>query len=97
MNDEKPLRMGDEGWEVAATAAQIDEDRAEWVPLLVDLGSGQKRVAPKHEAFSRRHVNDLRLAGATKEQVLDYVRVHFGVRAAAHLATDLDSYGPWEG
>lgn len=72
---------------LGALAAQIDEDLAAFVPQ-----PGQ----PRKEAFTREHVESLRVAGATKAQVLDYARAAgFTTAQRNMLAADLDSYGEW--
>ena len=48
-------------------------------------------------SFDRRHVEELRQAGAARDDVAEYLRTLFNPKDVSKLLTDLDSYGPWPG
>jgi len=69
---------------VAATVAEIEADLA-----------ASPRPVPV--AFDRAHVHALREAGATKEQVREYLATLFNPVQVERVMSDLDSYGEWAG
>jgi hypothetical protein len=79
-----PVALDDPLFLVAAEVAVIEE-------ALV------ASIDPPRQAFDRSHVEALRVAGASRDGVREYVGTLFNPRQVERLMDDLDSYGAWSG
>lgn len=77
--------------------AAITEDIEAWDPEPIELPGGRTTMPPSHEAFTREHVESMRLAGATRAEAREYAETFLTTVQVAQVVADLDSYGEWSG